>query len=119
MIKDEKQPDFSWAGKRILVTGHSGFKGGWLTIWLNHLGAHVTGISLPPESNPNLFALAGIDELCDSHYCDIRDSIATAKIIRQARPEILFHLAAQPLVRPSYRKPLETFSTNIMGTAHA
>lgn len=118
MIKDEKQPDFSWAGKRVLVTGHSGFKGGWLTIWLNHLGAHVTGISLPPESNPNLFALAGIDELCDSHYCDIRDSIATAKIIRQARPEILFHLAAQPLVRPSYRKPLETFSTNIMGTAH-
>lgn len=107
-----------WCGKRVLITGHSGFKGSWLTLWLHRLGAEVTGISLPPNTEPNLFSLAGIDQLCRSHFVDIRDENAIAVQIKASRPEIVFHLAAQPLVRASYRNPLETFSTNVMGTAN-
>lgn len=107
-----------WQGKRVLVTGHTGFKGSWLSLWLHRLGAEVTGISLPPHTIPNLFTLTGIEKLCLNHYCDIRDSEALSALLRQARPEIVFHLAAQPLVRVSYRTPLATFATNIMGTAH-
>lgn len=105
-------------GKRVLLTGHSGFKGSWLVLWLHRLGATVTGISLPPKTTPNLFSLAGITELCESHFCDICDSAALDVLIKQARPEIVFHLAAQPLVRTSYGNPVETFTTNVMGTAH-
>lgn len=105
-------------GKRILVTGHSGFKGSWLVLWLHRLGAEVTGISLPPMTDPNLFSLAGIEELCDSRFCDIRDASVLRNLIGAAEPEIVFHLAAQPLVRRSYIEPLETFATNVMGTAH-
>lgn len=107
-----------WRGKRVLLTGHSGFKGSWLALWLHRLGAEVAGISLPPATTPNLFTLAEIDKLCQSHFCDIRDAAALAALIKAARPEIVFHLAAQPLVRASYREPLETFATNVMGTAH-
>lgn len=110
-------PDF-WRHKRVLVTGHSGFKGSWLTIWLHRLGAQVIGISLPPNTEPNLFSLAKIDQLCESHFCDIRDRDSLATLICNAQPEIVFHLAAQPLVRASYREPVETFATNVMGTAH-
>ena len=105
-------------GKRTLLTGHTGFKGSWLVLWLNRLGAQVTGISLPPITRPNLFSLAGIEELCASHYCNIRDRAALDTLIEQVEPEIVFHLAAQPLVRASYLDPVVTFATNVMGTAH-
>lgn len=107
-----------WQGKRVLVTGHTGFKGGWLTIWLQRLGASVTGIALPPNTNPNLFHLTRLGDGIDNCFCDIRDSSAIAAIVAQTRPEIAFHLAAQPLVRASYRDPLSTFSSNVMGTAN-
>lgn len=107
-----------WAGKRVLLTGHTGFKGSWLAIWLHRLGAQVTGISLPPITEPNLFSLANVGGLCNSAFCDLRDFESLAELVRNARPEIVFHLAAQPLVRSSYRNPLETYSTNVMGTAH-
>ena len=107
-----------WRGKRVLLTGHSGCKGSWLTLWLHRLGAQVTGVSLPPMTTPNLFTDAKIDAICDSHFCDIRDNIALEELIYAAQPEIVFHLAAQPLVRASYREPRMTFETNVMGTAH-
>ncbi|WP_417911588.1 CDP-glucose 4,6-dehydratase [Candidatus Electronema sp. TJ] len=113
------KPDCAfWRGKRVLITGHSGFKGAWLTLWLSRMGAKITGISLPPNTAPNLFELADIAVLCNSHFCDIRDAAVLADRIRIAEPEVVFHLAAQPLVRASYRAPLETFSVNIMGTAN-
>lgn len=107
-----------WQGKRVLLTGHTGFKGSWLTLWLHRLGAEVTGVSLPPVTTPNLFTLAKIENLCQSHFCDIRNETALTPLITSVRPEIVFHLAAQPLVRASYREPLATFATNIMGTAN-
>ena len=107
-----------WHGKRVLLTGHTGFKGGWLALWLHRLGAHVIGISLPPTTSPNLFDLAKINELCDSHFCDIRNIEALTTLVSSAQPEVVFHLAAQPLVRHSYQKPAETFDTNVLGTAH-
>ena len=105
-------------GKRVLLTGHSGFKGSWLTLWLQRLGAEVIGVSLPPQSTPNLFSLAGIDEICESHFCDIRNSQVLDSLIKHARPEVVFHLAAQSLVRTGYHDPVGTFVTNILGTAH-
>lgn len=107
-----------WHGKRVLVTGHTGFKGGWLVLWLRQLGATVCGIALPPTTNPNLFELAWVAEGIESHFCDIRDSERLAALVRACRPDIVLHLAAQPLVRASYRDPLATFSSNIMGTAY-
>ena len=107
-----------WQGKRVLLTGHTGFKGAWMAIWLNRMGAQVTGISLPPTSNPNLFALANIDALTDSHFIDIRNADALSNVIENTKPEIVFHLAAQALVRASYKDPLTTLATNIMGTAN-
>jgi CDP-glucose 4,6-dehydratase len=107
-----------WKGKRVLVTGHSGFKGGWLTYWLHRLGAKVSGIGLEPNTEPNLYELARIEALCNSHFCDICNKDNLSALIRNFRPEVVFHLAAQPLVRYSYRQPIETFSTNVMGTAH-
>jgi len=110
-------PDF-WRGKRVLLTGHTGFKGSWLALWLHRLGAYVVGVSLPPEASLNLFELAGIESLCQSHFCDIRDSEALAALVRQSAADVLLHLAAQSLVRTSYREPLRTFATNIQGTAN-
>lgn len=107
-----------WHGKRVLITGHSGFKGAWLSYWLHKMGANVTGISLPPTSSPNLFTLAGIDRLLNNHFLDIRDSAGLEKLVLESQPDIVLHLAAQALVRPSYADPLSTFSTNLMGTAN-
>lgn len=117
MTGDRPDRNF-WHGRRVLLTGHTGFKGGWLTIWLHRLGAQVTGIGRPPNTTPNLFDLAGVNNLCTSHICDIRDYEAVAGLIKEALPDIVFHLAAQPLVRESYRLPLDTLSTNILGTAN-
>ena len=89
-----------WHGKRVLLTGHSGFKGAWLSYWLHQMGANVTGIGLPPTSTPNLFTLAGIDQLLNNHFLDIRDSVGLEKLVLGAQPEIVLHLAAQALVRP-------------------
>lgn len=107
-----------WHGKRVLLTGHTGFKGSWLALWLKRLGALVTGVALPPDTTPALFHLADVGSGIDGRYCDIRDLAALTEIVRAARPEIVLHLAAQPLVRASYRQPVETFATNVMGSAH-
>lgn len=107
-----------WRGKRVLLTGHTGFKGSWLAFWLHRLGAHVTGVSLAPVTTPNLFDLASIETIADSHFCDIRDAAALTGLIDKVQPEIVFHLAAQALVRASYRDPLATLATNIQGTAN-
>ena len=110
-------PDF-WRGKRVLLTGHTGFKGAWMALWLHRLGAQVTGVSLSPATTPNLFTLANIETIADSHFCDIRESTALATLINKAQPEIVFHLAAQALVHARYSDPLTTFATNVQGTAN-
>ncbi|WP_371324634.1 CDP-glucose 4,6-dehydratase [Dechloromonas sp. ZY10] len=111
-------PDF-WQGKRVFLTGHTGFKGGWLSLLLERLGAVVTGYALAPATQPCLFELAHVAQgLKASHLADIRDTKALTAAMQQAEPEIVFHLAAQPLVRASYRDPSETWSTNVMGTVN-
>jgi len=110
-------PQF-WPGKKVLLTGHTGFKGAWMALWLHQMGAIVCGIGLSPQTKPNLFKLAKIGDLIESHFCDIRDADAIARVIKSTNPEIVLHLAAQALVRPSYKDPLATFATNVMGTAN-
>lgn len=107
-----------WQGKRVLLTGHTGFKGAWLALWLQRLGAEVTGLALAPNTTPALFTLADIAQGMSSHCIDIRDAAAVAALVRATQPEIVLHLAAQALVRPSYAAPLATYATNVMGTAH-
>lgn len=107
-----------WQGKRVLVTGHTGFKGSWLALWLARLGADVAGIALAPATNPNLFTLARVDKVLDNYSCDVRSREAFISIVQAVRPEIIFHLAAQPLVRLSYREPVATIAVNVMGTVH-
>jgi len=107
-----------WQGKKVFVTGHTGFKGSWLCLWLHSLGAQVTGYALQPPTDPNLFEGAGVSTLVHSILGDIRDRAALEAALQAARPEIVIHMAAQALVRDSYTFPIETYATNVMGTAH-
>jgi CDP-glucose 4,6-dehydratase len=107
----------SYSGRRVFVTGHTGFKGAWLCAWLQRLGASATGFALPPESR-SLFLQGRIADRMDSREGDVRDIEQLRAAVAQAQPEIVFHMAAQSLVRPSYEAPVETFATNVMGTAH-
>ncbi len=104
--------------RRVLITGHTGFKGSWLSLWLHSLGAKITGFALPPPTSPSLFEAARIDGLVDHVIGDVRDYGAVRAVVERARPELIFHLAAQPLVRLSYAEPVETYATNVMGTVH-
>ncbi|NKN34910.1 CDP-glucose 4,6-dehydratase [Agrobacterium sp. a22-2] len=108
-------PQF-WNGKRVLLTGHTGFKGSWLGLWLADMGAEVSGLSLEPDTDPSLFRLLNGGQ--DVEPCDIRDRTAVSARVLASRPEIVLHLAAQPLVRAGYRDPLATYETNVQGTAN-
>ena len=110
-------PSF-WSRQRVFLTGHTGFKGAWLTLWLQHLGAKVFGLALPPDTLPNLFDILQPLPLLNSDFGDIRDLAIVKDAVRNANPTLAIHMAAQPLVRRSYREPLDTFATNIMGTGN-
>ncbi len=108
----------SWKGRRVFVTGHTGFKGGWLAFWLAHYGAQIRGYALDPGTEPNLFTAASVAAIVDDVRGDIRDLSRLRDAMAEFRPEAVFHLAAQPLVRQSYTDPLGTYAINVMGTAH-
>lgn len=110
-------PEF-WRCKRVLVTGHTGFKGGWLCLWLQSLGADVIGYALPPPTEPSLFVLADVQQGIESIQGDILDLQQLRHVVRHYRPQVVFHLAAQALVRRSYADPVGTYATNALGTAH-
>ncbi len=106
-----------WRNKKVLITGHTGFKGSWLSMWLKQLGAQVVGLALDPPTTPSLYELLQLQRSLKSHRLDIRSADEVGRLLREESPEIVFHLAAQALVGASYRDPLTTFSTNILGTA--
>lgn len=105
-----------WAGRRVLLTGHTGFKGGWLALWLQELGAEVCGYALPSPAEPSFWQVARLAERVPGTLADIRDAQRVAESVATFRPEVILHLAAQPLVRESYRAPADTYATNVMGT---
>lgn len=107
-----------WRGKRVLLTGHTGFKGSWLSLWLQSMGATLRGVALAPPTEPALFEIARVAEGMEHHVADIRDFAAVQRDISDFEPEIVIHMAAQPLVRHSYQQPVETYATNVMGTVH-
>lgn len=118
MKQAQVDPQF-WNSKRVFLTGHTGFKGGWLSLWLNSMGAKVTGYALAPNTNPNLFDVLAMDAMMEkSHIADIRDLAGLQKAMALAKPDVVMHMAAQPLVRYSYANPVETYATNVMGTVH-
>src|SRR3984885_735508 len=106
-----------WRGRRVFLTGHTGFKGGWLALWLAHLGANVRGYALDPSTDPNLFTVGSVGKAIEDIRGDIRDGERLDNSMREFRPEVVFHLAAQPLVRHSYEDPIGTYETNVIGTA--
>lgn len=111
-------PNF-WKSKKVFLTGHTGFKGSWLACWLHAMGAEITGYALAPKTNPSLFDALQINDLVhQSHIADIGNLSALTKAVRNASPDVLIHMAAQPLVRYSYANPVETYATNVMGTVH-
>ena len=108
-----------WKNKKVFLTGHTGFKGSWLSLWLTSMGAKVTGYALPPDTQPNLHDVLNISQMIDcSFMADVRDLESLQKSMHEAEPDIVIHMAAQPLVRYSYANPVETYSTNVMGTVH-
>ena len=107
-----------WRNKKVFVTGHTGFKGSWLCLWLHSLGAEVTGYALNPPTEPSLFELCKLHKFITSIIADIKDGESLSKAVFSANPEIIIHMAAQPLVRESYKNPVETYTTNVMGTVN-
>ena len=116
-VENMVEPSF-WAGKVVLLTGHTGFKGSWLSLWLQSMGAKVVGYALAPPTDPSLFVAANVAEGMIGHEGDVRDFPTLSGIFEKYRPEIVIHMAAQALVRHSYTNPVETYSTNVMGTVH-
>ena len=110
--------DNFWNKKKVFITGHTGFKGGWLSIWLSSMGAKVKGYSLTPVTRPNLFTEANVESILESEINDITNYDILRKSLTDFGPDVIFHLAAQPLVRLSYKIPIETYKTNILGTAN-
>lgn len=111
------EPGF-WRGKRVLLTGHTGFKGSWAAVWLERLGAEVTGLALPPDQSPSLFDLAGVEALTRSLIVDLCDQAAVEAALAGRSFDLVMHMAAQPIVRTAIAEPVETFATNLMGTVH-
>ena len=107
-----------WRDKKVLLTGHTGFKGSWLALWLQRAGARLVGYSLPPPSDPSLFEVARVADGMTSIEGDLRDLDRVRWVIDKYRPEVVLHLAAQAIVRASYDDPVETYSSNVMGTVH-
>ncbi len=105
-----------WSGRKVLITGHTGFKGSWLSLWLLSRGADVHGLALEPDTRPALFSQLGLAREMGHHVVDVRDEAGVGAVVREVKPEIVFHMAAQPLVLRSYREPVETWATNVMGT---
>ncbi|KAF0835976.1 CDP-glucose 4,6-dehydratase [Methylovorus glucosotrophus] len=110
-------PSF-WRGRKVFLTGHTGFKGGWMSLWMQSLGANLKGFSLEPPTSPSLFEIASISDGMTSDIGDVRDLARLTHSLQTFQPEIVFHMAAQPLVRYSYKNPVETYATNLMGTVH-
>lgn len=111
------KPEF-WSGRRVLITGHTGFKGSWLSLWLQRAGAELTGFALEPPTVPSLFEAAQVGKGMRSLHGDVRDLAALQRVVSEQSPEIIIHMAAQSVVRRSYREPVETYATNVMGTVH-
>ncbi len=107
-----------WRGKRVLLTGHTGFKGSWAAIWLHELGADVTGLALAPDQTPSLFELAGVERLIDSRIVDLREPAAIEKALKASHIDLVLHMAAQPIVRAAIADPVSTFASNVMGSVH-
>jgi CDP-glucose 4,6-dehydratase len=107
-----------WHNKKIFLTGHTGFKGAWLSLWLQAWGAKICGYALPPQSHPNLFDLLHLVDDLENHFADIRDAEKLSRLMQKFQPDIVIHMAAQPLVRYSYQHPVETYAVNVMGTVN-